>query len=124
MGIGVEAVITHGDLALVRYMGSDPGDELQVGHPLHFSSVFPIAIVDSPRPFSQGEPLQGQKGPDHVFSHPLGLVPSLGPDPAVGIETRVPPGEEAFGPFRAEELPADKISEDLSSKDFRQSALP
>jgi hypothetical protein len=34
MGIGVEAAITHRDLALVRYMGSDPGDELQIVHPL------------------------------------------------------------------------------------------
>jgi len=36
MGIGVEAVISHRDLALVRDMGSDPGDKLQVVHPLHF----------------------------------------------------------------------------------------
>jgi hypothetical protein len=29
VGIGIESVIAHRDLALVRNMGSDPGDELQ-----------------------------------------------------------------------------------------------
>jgi hypothetical protein len=46
MGIGVEAVISHCDLALVRDMGSRPGDELQVVHPLHLSGVFPEPIAD------------------------------------------------------------------------------
>jgi hypothetical protein len=40
-------------------MGSDPGDELQIVRPLHFSSVFPIAIADLACPFIQGEALQG-----------------------------------------------------------------
>jgi hypothetical protein len=30
MGVGVEAVISHRDLAFIGDMGSDPGDELQV----------------------------------------------------------------------------------------------
>ena len=30
------------------------------------------------------------------------------------------PGENPLRPFRAQKLPADKISEDLSSKDLRQ----
>jgi hypothetical protein len=39
MGVGVEAVISDGDLALVRDMGGDPGDELQIVHPLYFFAV-------------------------------------------------------------------------------------
>jgi hypothetical protein len=46
MGIGVEAIISHCDLALVGDMGSDPGDELQVIHCLHFFGFFPILVAD------------------------------------------------------------------------------
>jgi hypothetical protein len=40
VGIGVEAVITHRDLSLIRDMGSHPGDELEVVHPLHLFGLF------------------------------------------------------------------------------------
>ena len=39
------------------------------------------------------------------------------------IETRVPPGEKAVRPFGAEELPADKISENLSAEELGQSRV-
>ena len=60
-----------GGLALVGDMRSDPGDELQVVHPLRFSGLFAIPIADLACAFIQGEPIQGQKRPDHVFAHPL-----------------------------------------------------
>ena len=67
MGMGVEAVISHRDLALVRDMGSDPGDELQVVHPLHLSYVFPMPVADPTLLFIEGEAFQGEKRPDHIF---------------------------------------------------------
>jgi hypothetical protein len=62
-------------------------------------------------------------------------VPNLGPDPAVDIETRVPPGEEPFGSFRAQQLldnqkPKNLPDENLSQpgvidpRDFVESARP
>jgi hypothetical protein len=67
--------------------------------------------------FIQGETFQGQQRPDHVFSHPLGLGLCLGPDAAVDIETRVPPGKEAVRPFEAEKLLADKVGQDLAGEE-------
>jgi len=83
MGIGVEAVISHCDLALVRNMGSDPGDELQVVHPLYLSGLFPVPIAHLGSLFIEGEALQGQQRADHVFAHQLGLFLGPGPDPAI-----------------------------------------
>jgi hypothetical protein len=40
----------------------------------------------------------------------------LGPDPAVDRKSRVPPGQQPLGPFRAQELPAEKKSQDLPSE--------
>jgi len=57
MGVGVEAIISDRDLPLIRDMGDDPGDELQVVHPLYLSSVFPRPAVDPAFPFIQGKPL-------------------------------------------------------------------
>ena len=102
MGIGVEAEVADSDLSLVGNMGSDPGDELQVVHPLHLLGLFPMPIADLTLFLREREPLQRQKRPDHVLSHPLGLGLCLGPDPAVNIEPRVPPGENALRPFRAQ----------------------
>jgi hypothetical protein len=73
MGVGVQPIIPHRDLALIRDMGGDPGDELQVVHPLRLSGLLAITVADLGFPFIEGEPPQGQKRPDHVFSHPLGL---------------------------------------------------
>ena len=94
-------------------MRSDPGDELQVVHPLRFSGLFAMPIADLACAFIQGEPLQGQKRPDHVFAHPLGFSLCLGPDPAVDVESGMLPGENPLGPFGAEKLLADKIRENL-----------
>jgi len=54
---------------------------------------------------------RGQKRPDHVLSHPLGLGLCLGPHPAVNIEPRVPPRENPLCPFGAEKLLADKVGQ-------------
>jgi hypothetical protein len=73
IGIGVEAVISHRDLALVRDMGSDPGDELQIVHPLHLFGLSPVPIAHLGSLFIKGEAFQGKERPDHVLSHPLSL---------------------------------------------------
>jgi hypothetical protein len=39
---------------------------------------------------------------------------------AVDIEAGVPPGENALGPFRAQQLLADKHRQDLPGEDLRQ----
>ena len=120
MGVGVEAVITDRDLALVGDMGGDPGDELQVVHPLHLSGLAPVPVAHLGSLFIEGEAFQGKKRPDHVFSHPLGLGLCLSLDPAVDIEARVAPGKQTFGPFGTEELLANEISQELAGKDFHQ----
>jgi len=91
VGVGVEAVIPHGNLALVWNMGSDPGDELQIIHPLHLFRFFPIPVADFPLPFIKGEAFQGQKRMDHVFADSLSLLPVFGPDLTVDRKTRVSP---------------------------------
>ena len=63
--------------------------------PMRISVEPVISHRDLAFSFIQGEAFQGQQRPDHVFSHPLGLGLCLGPDAAVDIETRVPPGKEA-----------------------------
>jgi len=50
------------------------------------------AVADLAVLFIEGEAFQREHRPNHVFPHPLGIDPSLGPDPAVNIEPRVPPG--------------------------------
>jgi hypothetical protein len=55
-----------------------------------------------------------------VCSHPLGLSLCLGPDPAVDIKARVPPGEKAVRPFGTQELPGDEKPQDLAGEEFRQ----
>jgi len=46
VGIGGEAEVTDCDLSLIGDMGSRPGDELQVVHPLYLFGAFPIPIAD------------------------------------------------------------------------------
>ena len=120
MRISVEAIISHRDLALVRDMGSRPGDELQVVHPLHLFGVFPIAVADLAFSFIEGEPPQGQERPDHVFAHALGPFLSLSTHPAVDIEPRVPKGVKAFRPFGAQQLLVDKRGQDLVGEELSQ----
>ena len=71
--VGLEAVISCRDLALVGNMGSDSGDELQVIHPLHLLAVFPIPIADLTLFLREREPLQGQQRADHVFTDRFSL---------------------------------------------------
>ena len=123
MGIGVEAAISHRDLALVRYMGSDPGNEFQIVHPLHLSGLSPVPIAHLGSLFIEGESLQGQKRPDHILSYPLSLSLCLGPDPAVDIEPCVAPGENPFCPFGTEELLVDQKPKNLPSEELSQSRV-
>jgi len=78
------------------------------------------AIPDLALGFQKGQPLQGQDRPEHVLAHPLGLRLRLGPDPAMDIEARVRPGENALGPLGAQKLLADQEPEDLPAEDLRQ----
>lgn len=80
-------------------MGSDPGDDLQVTHPIHIFGLFAIRAADFRLHFIEGEALQGQKRPGHVFDHQLGLFPGLSSYPAVDRQRGVTPGEIARGPF-------------------------
>jgi hypothetical protein len=73
MGIGVKAIISHRDLALVRNMGGRPGDELQGVHPLQVFGLFTITVADPAEIFIEREPLRRQKRADYVFAHPFGL---------------------------------------------------
>ena len=82
LGIGVEAIIAHRDLALVENMGSDSDDELQLVRPLQIFGVFLILIADLTLFLRERDPLQGQKKPDHIVSLLRGLGLSLGPTPA------------------------------------------
>jgi len=82
MGISVEAVITDSDLALVRYMGSDPGDELQILHRLLPCAVLTIPVTNFSLGFQKSQALQGQKRPDHILPHAIGLRLRLGPHQA------------------------------------------
>lgn len=120
MGVSIEAVITHRDLAFVRNMGSCPGDELEVVHPFGLFGFFPIQVADLDCVFVEAEPLQGQRRTEHVISHPLGLGLCFSPDPAMDIESRMAQGEKVFGPFRAQELFIDKIAKDLAGKKLSQ----
>ena len=73
MGIGIEAIISDSDLALVMDMGSDSGNELQVVHPFQLFGLIPILVADLACAFIEGEALQGKKRTDHILSHPLGM---------------------------------------------------
>ena len=113
MGIGVEAEVTDSDLSLVGNMGSEPGDELQVVHPLHLSGLFPIPVADLARSFIEGEAFQREQRPDHILSYQLGLGLCLSPDAAVDVEAGMSPGEEALCPFGAQKLLVDQKPKNL-----------
>jgi hypothetical protein len=46
VAVGVDVVISHSDLTLLKNMRGHPGDELQVVHLLHISGLFPIPVAD------------------------------------------------------------------------------
>ena len=77
LGVGVEPVIADHDLALVGDVGSDPGNELQIIHRLQLSRLPAPPVANFARKLQKQEAVQRQDGPDHLFSHPLGLL--LGP---------------------------------------------
>jgi len=114
MGVGLESVVSHRDLSLVGDVGRRPGDELQILHPLELRSIWTMPVTDTALALQEGEPLQNERGPDHVLSDPLGFGLRPGPDPAMDRETGVPPGEQTLSPFRAQQLPADKETQDHS----------
>ena len=66
----MEAIYPYGN------MGSDPGDEIQIIHPLQLFSSFPIPAADLTFLFIEGEVFQGKERANHVFSHALGLFGS------------------------------------------------
>jgi len=59
--------------------------------------------------FVRGEALQEQEWANRVFSHPLSFNFSPGPDQTMNIEPHLPPAENAFCPFRIEELFGDRV---------------
>jgi len=67
VSVRIEAVISHGDLALVWNMGGRPGDEIQIIHPLYLCRAFPIPIANLTLVLQEGESLQGKQRTDHVF---------------------------------------------------------
>ena len=91
-------------------MGGYPGDKLQIIHPLHLFSLFPIPVTDLAFLLIESQALQRKERPDHGLTDPLGFFPGLGPDLAVDGESRMPPGEQSLGPLRADKLVADKKS--------------
>ena len=95
VSIGIQAEITDSNLPLVWNMGCDPGDELQVIHPLHLGGLLPIPVADLtlPPPFIKGETFQRKQRADHIFTHTLGLFSGFGFDLAVDRETCVAPAE-------------------------------
>jgi hypothetical protein len=46
MGISIQAVVAHHDLAFVWDVGGHPGSELQVVHPLLLFGSFPVPVTD------------------------------------------------------------------------------
>lgn len=98
-------------------MQSDPGDEFQIVHPLHLLRVFPVAAADLAFLFIEAEAFQREPRPNHVLTHQLGLFLGLGPNTAVSWKAGVAPGENAFRPFRAQELLADKVGQDLAAEE-------
>jgi len=114
MGVGVEADVTDGHLSLVWDMGGDSGDELQIIHPCHLSSSFPIPVAYLSFFFIEGEAFQGKQRPNHVFPHPLGLFPGFSPDLAVDRKAGVAPAFNFLHQDLRDELLAKEKREDLA----------
>jgi hypothetical protein len=87
LGVGVEPVIADHGLALVGDVGSDPGNELQIIHRLQLSRLPAPPVANFALALQKQEAVQRQDGPDHVFSHPLGL--ELGPDTDPAVKARL-----------------------------------
>jgi len=66
-------IISDSALAIIGNMGSHLGDELQIIHPLDLFVLFPTRVADLTYLFIQGEAIQGQQRPDHIFFHAFGL---------------------------------------------------
>ena len=64
MGVGVEPIVADHDLAPVRDVRDDPGDELQIIHRLQFGRLPAPAIADLALPFIQEETLLQTTGMD------------------------------------------------------------
>jgi len=83
MSIGIEAEVANRHLAFVGDMGGCPGDKLQVIHLLHLFALFPVPVAYLALFLIEAKTLQGEQWPDHVFAHPLGLLPGGSFDLAV-----------------------------------------
>jgi hypothetical protein len=77
-------------------------------------------IIDLALGFQKSQALQGEHRADHVLADSSGLRLCLGPHQAVDIEAGVPPGENALGPFRAQQLLADKHRQGLPGENLGQ----
>ena len=64
------------------------------------------------------QPLQAQKGADHVFADSLCLSLGCSPDLTVGVETCVVPAENFLHKRKADEFFPKQQGEDLMGKDF------
>jgi hypothetical protein len=104
-------------------MGGDSGDELQVIHPFHLFSSFPIPVTDFTFPFIEGETFQGKKGPNHVFPHSLGLGLCLGFDLTVDREAGVAPACDLLHQCFRDELLAKEQGEDFALEELGQEAV-
>jgi hypothetical protein len=76
-------------------MGRHPGDELQIVHRLQLGALLAVSVPDLALALQEGQPLEGEDRPEHIFTDPLGLRFCLGPDQAVDVEARLRPGEDA-----------------------------
>jgi len=104
-------------------MGGDSGDELQIIHPFHLFSSFPIPVADLTFPFIEGEAFQGKERSNHVFAHSLGLFSGFGFDLAVDREAGVAPGCDLLRQGLRDELLAKEKSEDLALEELGQEAV-
>jgi len=99
MSVGIQTIISDSHLPLVGDVRSHPGYELQVVHRLLVAGALAMPIANLALRLHEGEPLQGEKRPDHVLSDPLGLGLRLGPDQAVDIKAGMPPGKDPLAPL-------------------------
>jgi hypothetical protein len=123
VGIGIETEVTDGHLSLVWDMRGDSGDELQIIHPFHLFSSFPIPVADLTFPFIEGEAFHGKERSNHVFAHSLGLFSGFGFDLAVDRKARVAPAFNLLYQGLRDELLAKEKSEDLALEELGQEAV-
>ena len=103
-----------------RIAGPDGRESGQIIYRLQLRAGLAVPVTDLALTFQKQETIQRQDGPDHIFPDPLGLELGPDPDPAVDVESRVPPRKDPLGPFVAEEPLADQKRQDLPAEDLGQ----